>query len=227
MKGKNVFTVMEADELRRLIQLRCNTGRAEQKGIRAKIRKLGLYGRDDFGINDMTIDKFEELVETGRITIVDEPEKSAKSNAIVSHSAAIKQSGKRAGSDESYVIDLCDEVLGQKAERQHHFSFLVGDSGKKLPVDAYYENLSLVVEYRERQHTESVAIFDKPEVLTVSGVPRSEQRRIYDQRRRDVLPMHGIKLVEINYSDLVHSANKKLLRDKEADLLVIQKLLKL
>ena len=74
--------------------------------------------------------------------------------------------GGRAKSDEYYVIGLCDEVLARKASRQHRFPFLVGDARKgrqpvKLPVDAYYEDLKLVVEYYERQHTESVSIFNK------------------------------------------------------------------
>ena len=75
--------------------------------------------------------------------------------------------------DESYVIDLCDLVLGQTALRQYRFSFLRGDPGASgrqasLPVDAYYPQLNLVVEYHERQHTEPVKLFDKRE--TVSGV---------------------------------------------------------
>ena len=85
----------------------------------------------------------------------------------------------RKNSDEHYVIDLCDEILGLKASRQHTFDFLRGDGepGRKLPVDAYYPNLKLVVEYKERQHTESVAFFNKK--TTVSGVSHDEQRRIY------------------------------------------------
>ena len=43
-------------------------------------------------------------------------------------------------SEETYVIDLCDEVLGTVALRQHRFDFLRGDAGpgkqgKRLPVD--------------------------------------------------------------------------------------------
>lgn len=132
---------------------------------------------------------------------------------------------RRKDSDEFYVIDLCDEILGAKASRQHTFDFLRGDGnpGRKLPVDAYYPELNLVVEYRERQHTESVAFFNKK--TTISGVNRDEQRRIYDQRRRDVLPKHGIRLIEISYSDLKHDGRKRLVRDRQRDLAVITGLL--
>jgi hypothetical protein len=62
--------------------------------------------------------------------------------------------------DESYVIDLCDRVLSLKAKRQYRFDFLQGDSGRRLPVDAYYKisgDRKLVIEYREMQHSEPVA----------------------------------------------------------------------
>lgn len=131
----------------------------------------------------------------------------------------------RKDSDEFYIIDLCDEIIGLKASRQHTFDFLRGDgtSGRRLPVDAYYPELNLVVEYRERQHSESVAFFDKK--TTVSGVGRDEQRRIYDQRRRDILPKHGIRLIEISYADLKHDSRKRLVRDHQNDLAVIRKIL--
>lgn len=133
--------------------------------------------------------------------------------------------GKRKNSDEAYIIDLCDEVLNLKASRQHRFPFLQGDAspktGKKveLPVDAYYEKFELVVEYNERQHTEEVAFFDKKK--TVSGVSRGEQRRIYDERRKKVLPEHGIDLVIISYSDF--GTSTKLQRNHDRDLQIVKR----
>ena len=141
-----------------------------------------------------------------------------------------KRSLSRSQSDEAYVIDLCDEVLQLRASRQHHFDFLVGDPGqygrcRKLPVDAYYESLSLVIEYREKQHTEEVRHFDKPDIMTVSGVNRGEQLKIYDQRRRDELPKHGIKLIEISYTDFEFDSRKKIVRDYPKDLLKVKQIL--
>ncbi|TDN87099.1 hypothetical protein DET49_11453 [Salegentibacter sp. 24] len=128
-------------------------------------------------------------------------------------------------SDESYVIDLCDEILGQKASRQHKFDFLKGDSGRRLPVDAFYEKLNLAIEYRERQHSEAVSHFDKPHKITVSGVHRGEQRKIYDQRRRDLLPKNGIHLIEIDYNQFEYDGRKRIVRDRERDLEVVNQLI--
>lgn len=123
--------------------------------------------------------------------------------------------------DETYIIDLCDEILAATAARQHRFAFLLGDENSKfkrrhLPVDAYYPTKNLVIEYREVQHTAPVALWDKKP--TLSGINRAEQRRKYDQRRRDVLQAYGIKLVELDYSMFAHSGHKRLKREHNGDL---------
>lgn len=152
----------------------------------------------------------------------------AKKEATTSKSPIIKQI-KLKDRDEHYVIDLCDAVLETKASRQYTFDFLRGDPGKRgigtmLPVDAFYEKHYLVIEYIERQHTEKVAFFDRRD--TVSGVKRGEQRRLYDERRRQVLPKHGIKLIEISYTDFKHDSRRKIMRNPESDKAVIKKILK-
>lgn len=118
---------------------------------------------------------------------------------------------RRKDSDEAYILDLCDSILGTRSLRQFSFSYLVGDAGTKLLVDAYYPRLNLVVEYREKQHSEEVKLFDRR--WTRSGMSRDKQRHRYDQLRRDLLPAHGITLVEIDYSELPHrKTDRKLLR---------------
>ena len=56
---------------------------------------------------------------------------------------------------------------------------------------------------------------------TVSGITRGEQRRIYDERRKTVLPQHGIKVVIISYSDFGES--KRIKRDHNHDIEVIRR----
>lgn len=138
---------------------------------------------------------------------------------------------KRESSDEYYIINLCDEILKLNASRQHTFNFLLGDLHKngttrtRLPLDAYYSSLNLVVEFLEKQHTEDVAYFDKPDRVTVSGVSRGEQRKIYDERRRKVLKDKDIDLIEIDYSQFEVNTKKELLRNKENDIVVLKLLL--
>jgi hypothetical protein len=133
--------------------------------------------------------------------------------------------------DEHYIIDLCDVVLKSKASRQHRFDFLLGDPNikgncAKLPVDAFYDKYNLVIEYREKQHFESVKFFDKPDRLTVSGVHRGQQREIYDLRRNQILPKHKIDLIVFQYTDFNFDRSKKIIRDTAFDTKVIRQKLK-
>jgi hypothetical protein len=137
----------------------------------------------------------------------------------------------RADSDESYVLDLVDGLLNEVGKRQHRFDWLVGDpdargTRRRLPVDAYYENHALVVEYHERQHEHPVRHFDKPDRMTVSGVHRGEQRRLYDERRRDVIPRHGLSIRVIRSGDLAADSRGRLRRDRQADLAALTWILK-
>lgn len=165
-----------------------------------------------------------EVVLPGKVRLRSDYNKVKLPSQPVSKAGA----GRYADSDEGYILGLCDRVLGRASLRQHRFDFLRGDVGKDgrrgamLPVDAYYSDSDLVIEYRERQHTESVPFFDKPERLTVSGVHRGEQRNVYDQRRRTILPQHGIELIEFSYSDFRHDPKKRLLRDEANDIQVIR-----
>ncbi|TLP79815.1 hypothetical protein ES765_09755 [Maribacter sp. ACAM166] len=142
-----------------------------------------------------------------------------------------KSTTKKKHKDEDYIIDLCDEILGIKASRQHRFDFLQGDLHSngvlrtKLPVDGYYAPKNLVIEFHERQHTEAVSHFDKPNKMTVSGVHRGEQRAKYEQLRRDLLPENGIQLVELDYSLFEVTSQKKLVRNKKRDTEVLKVIL--
>jgi hypothetical protein len=136
----------------------------------------------------------------------------------------------RSDSDEAYVIDLCDDVLGEQAARQHRFGWLLGDpslTGRqaKLPVDAYWIGHRLVVEYRELQHDQPVPHFDKSDRLTVSGVHRGEQRALYDARRDAEIPAHGLRLVVIRPLDLDADGRGRLRRSAAADRQTLRKLL--
>lgn len=137
----------------------------------------------------------------------------------------------RETSDEFYVLDLCDQALAEAGRRQHRFDWLLGDPGASgrragLPVDGYWPVANVVVEYRELQHDRPVAHFDKPDRLTVSGVHRGLQRALYDARRDELIPAHGIRLVVLTPADLDATPRGRLRRNPVHDLPVIQERLK-
>ena len=196
----------------------------DPKKFRAALRdaKLGWHIHGHPWIVTVNSQEHADLVDVLE-SLLRSKSRSSRASSSNSEAAGLK----RASSDESWVIDQCDALLGRIARRQYRFPFLTGDPGKSgqrtlLPVDAYYEELRLVVEFHERQHVEEVRFFDRR--LTISGVSRGEQRRIYDARRRQLLPENGIKLIEIPISAFAATSNKKLRRTTE-DILVIKKFL--
>jgi hypothetical protein len=145
-------------------------------------------------------------------------------------SAARGGANSRGSSDECYVLDLIDSILGSRGIRQHRFPWLLGDPGANgarvaLPVDGYWPQARLVVEYRERQHDEPTPFFDKPDRLTVSGVHRGEQRRLYDERREREIPAHVLVLLIVKPSHLSADGRGRLQRRVEEDRQTLRRLL--
>lgn len=180
-KVKRIFSQDERNELESLIRQKEKADSKSQKAIRRKIRKIGLRWEDLVGREEkFNLENFKKLFDKGILKVEEISTSSTtkknstdlildlKKNSDISQQKKVGNS--RQASDEYYVIDLCDEILGQKSSRQHRFDFLKGDTGIMLPVDAFYAKLNLVVEYHECQHTESVSLFDNKR--TVSGVPR-------------------------------------------------------
>lgn len=134
----------------------------------------------------------------------------------------------RLDSDEKYVLDLVSNILDEKYEWQKRFDTLLGDPGKggrrnKLPIDGYFTKLNLIVEYKEKQHFVEVSIMDRR--MTVSGVNRGEQRKIYDLRKEKWAKDNNIKFLSIAYTDLKYKNNGKLLKSIEEDKNAIKKLI--
>lgn len=135
---------------------------------------------------------------------------------------------KKENSDEYYLVGLCNELLNEKALHQHTFKYLLGDFHRdgetrtRLPLDAFYVKLNLVLELYEKGDETSA----DSQVITVSNVKRSEQRKKYAQRKRDFLKEKGIDLVEMDYDEFECNEEHRLVRNKEADVKLLKEILK-
>lgn len=69
MKGHNQFTPAEIKQIEALITLRLSSPSSKGKSIRDKMRAIGFYG-SDFGITGMNLEKFHNLIKTGKIEII-------------------------------------------------------------------------------------------------------------------------------------------------------------
>ncbi len=127
----------------------------------------------------------------------------------------------RSESDEKYILDLVAEILAEPDYRwQHRFPTLLGDPGKDgkrrpLPVDGFFPRHKLIVEYWEPQHSAPVPIMD--EGMTVSGVSRGDQRRLYDRRRQTWARANGLRLVILDHRGFETDAQGKLQRNRSQD----------
>lgn len=83
MKGKHIFTSSEINDLEKLILLRGKTHPSKQKPIRDKMRKIGFYGKDDWGITDMQVKDLSDLISSKRIQVVN-------SDTCISHAVKNK-----------------------------------------------------------------------------------------------------------------------------------------
>ena len=134
----------------------------------------------------------------------------------------------RTESDEWYLLGIVENLVGEKCQHQSCFDSLRGDPNHKgtcrlLPVDGYFEASNLIVEYYERQHTRSVKQWDSRS--TVSGVPRGEQRRLYDQRKIDWASSQGITLLVLDYT-MFQRRKRRLVRDLVADTATVKSALR-
>jgi hypothetical protein len=68
-------------------------------------------------------------------------------------------------------------------------------------------------------------VFDEPDKMMISGVDRGEQLRLYDARRAEQIPAHGLGLVLIQTSGFRFAANMKVDRSPETDIGILRNLL--
>jgi len=127
-------------------------------------------------------------------------------------------------SDEFYLVNLCDDLLEQKASRKHTFNTLVGDQHKrgkgrtKLPLDAYYEDLKLVIEFSVKN--------DIAEELDEKEQARILQIKRYKELKKKAIVKKDLRLIEINYTSFACDETNKLIRNTEQDKEVLRSLLK-
>jgi hypothetical protein len=93
MKGKDTFSSVNINELEKLIKLRNITPTSGQKVIRQKMRNIGFYGKDDWGIVNLQIADLHYLIESGKIKVSDNNTNSivAAPNIPVSITSKIKE----------------------------------------------------------------------------------------------------------------------------------------
>lgn len=129
MKGKNTFTGEEISVLIQLMQLRVKAEPSAQKGIRAKMRKIGFYG-SDFGIHDCQVSDLEGLIRSGRIKVIGGKPVSAKAPSATPLPAVPTKAAKQAACATAPVNGL---AAAEKRLIQGDFVSVGALSGEMVP----------------------------------------------------------------------------------------------
>ncbi|EDP97507.1 hypothetical protein U8527_04120 [Kordia algicida OT-1] len=127
-------------------------------------------------------------------------------------------------SDENYLLDLSDELLNKKASRKHTFDTLVGNLHKrgkgrtKLPLDAYYQDLKLVIEFFQKE--KDFEDLDEKEQARITQI------KYYDRLKKEAVINKRFRYMKINYAQFECDENEKLIRNTENDIVVLKEILK-
>ncbi len=129
MKGKNTFTTEETALIKKYIQERVKAKPSTQKGIRAKMRKIGFYG-SEFGIYDCQVSDLEGLIRSGRIKVIGEKPVSAKAPSATPLPAVPTKAAKPAACATAPVKGL---AAAEKRLIQGDFVSVGALSGEMVP----------------------------------------------------------------------------------------------
>ena len=126
-------------------------------------------------------------------------------------------------SDENYLFDLCDQILGQKALRQHLFHF--PDKGRNFPVHGFYPELELALYYRKPPQSEVVTHLKHISWISGRSIHREKEEEGFLQRCREQLSEKGIRFLEIHHSNFSYNKLERLKKDSQQDMTVLKDLL--
>lgn len=238
MKGKDSFTMAEITRIKQLIIERCNAPSRRQKAIRDKMRDIGFYGRDDFGITNMTVEKFNGLIQDKKIKIAEigsnEP---LNLNETIAHPKNISQSKASLPPliDENAKILILGTMPGEKSLQKREYYASPNNSFWKIMSSLFNENNDFV-NYTEKEvclKKHQIALWD---VLSYCNRARSSDAHITNEELNDIeellekypnihkIVCNGKKAstylsiqkgnVEITIAESTSNANAKKLEDK-------------
>ena len=89
---------------------------------------------------------------------------------------------------------ILESIFGLTAEIEKTWSWLLSPKGKRLKVDAYFEELNLAVEFNGKQHSEFPNRFHKT-------AEDFRYAAMCDEWKRSILRRRGVTVVEFAHTD--------------------------
>lgn len=88
-------------------------------------------------------------------------------------------------SDKTYVLGLCDEILGEVSLRDYPYNLIVNYEWVQKKVDAYYMGHNLIVEYDNGFRRKTLPN-DGPRVILISYKDFGSSRKIKRDKAKDI-----------------------------------------
>lgn len=80
-------------------------------------------------------------------------------------------------SDRTFVLDICDEILGEASLRKYPYQFFVKNNWVSIDVDAFYIGHNLIIEYNTGHRRRTLPNDDIP-IVTISYKDFGTSRKI-------------------------------------------------
>ena len=97
--------------------------------------------------------------------------------------------------DAEKTILLFEDVLGESAQREKTFEWLINDkTGYNMYLDAYFPEMNIALEYHGMQHYEFVPFMEKKE-------GSFKQRQYRDKLKKKLCLEHGLTFIEYGYKE--------------------------
>lgn len=136
--------------------------------------------------------------------------KDAAQKRFGSWRAAIAAAGfdydkiRKSYTSEEMLFDILKNLITGQIKRQKTFNWL--KYKKNLYLDFYIESLNIAIEYQGRQHYEPVRFGGVSNKRANKSFNINKKR---DSIKRKLLKKHGIKLIEIKYTEQITEENIK------------------
>lgn len=158
MKGKNTFTTIEIHQLEELIILRNKVDASKQKSVRDKMRKLGFYGKDDWGITDLQVNDLNALIKSGRIkvigaSVINSPSQSSNKVTDLIHKPIITKSVSENAVDlQSILNNFSENCFDPKVDTETKIDDRPGNYIICLKNNSFFDKLAITPEFTKFQN---------------------------------------------------------------------------
>lgn len=129
-------------------------------------------------------------------------EKIGNIDCIYKHLNLINYKGSFKAANSLEVLHIVSNILKEECEFEKTFSWLKYENNS-MYIDGYFKSSNLAIEYNGIQHYKHIEYFDK-------DIKSFERRKDRDRVKYELLRKNNIKLIVIDYNDMIDEDNLRI-----------------